>query len=65
LVSYEDILDARDHLHPEIVRTPLLPWRHAASRAGAEVRLKLETLQRTGSFKARGGVESHAIPAAR
>jgi threonine dehydratase len=50
----ESILSARRHLDPEIIRTPLQIWRHASSRKGIRTRLKLESLQRTGSFKARG-----------
>ena len=54
VIRYEDLLEARDHLHPEIIRTPLQTWRYASTRLGGEVKIKLETLQRTGSFKARG-----------
>jgi threonine dehydratase len=54
LIKYEDILDARDNLNPEIIRTPLQIWRHASSQTGKNVNLKVETLQRTGSFKPRG-----------
>ncbi|MEW6015948.1 MAG: threonine/serine dehydratase [Candidatus Zixiibacteriota bacterium] len=41
-------------MHPEIIRTPLQIWRHGSSATGKTVQVKLETLQRTGSFKARG-----------
>lgn len=54
MIAYEDILEARDNLHPDIIRTPLQDWRHAGAITARQVRLKLETLQRTGSFKARG-----------
>jgi threonine dehydratase len=54
MLSYEDILEARDRMHPEIFRTPLQVWRHGSTASGKLVQLKLETLQRTGSFKARG-----------
>jgi threonine dehydratase len=54
LINYDDIVSARDYLNPEIIRTPLQNWRHASSRMGKRVHLKLETLQRTGSFKPRG-----------
>jgi threonine dehydratase len=52
--SYEEILSARDHLHPEIIQTPLQQWRHASARLGIPVHLKVESFQRTGSFKPRG-----------
>lgn len=54
MVTYEMILEARDNMHPEVIRTPLLVWRHGASVTHHEIRAKLETLQRTGSFKPRG-----------
>jgi threonine dehydratase len=54
LVKYEDILEARDKMHPEIIRTPLQIWRHGSQVTDRIVQLKVETLQRTGSFKARG-----------
>jgi len=37
------------------VRTPVLPSRHLGDPIGASVVLKAENLQRTGSFKIRGG----------
>lgn len=54
MVKYEDILEARDKMHPEIIRTPLQIWRHGSQVTDRIVQLKVETLQRTGSFKARG-----------
>ncbi|MET9030759.1 pyridoxal-phosphate dependent enzyme, partial [Nocardia sp. NPDC004168] len=41
-------------LDPVIRRTPLLASRVLSERVGAEVWLKCENLQRTGSFKPRG-----------
>ncbi len=41
-------------LAPVIRRTPLLASRVLSERTGAEVWLKCENLQRTGSFKPRG-----------
>lgn len=52
--AYEDIVSAREHLHPEIITTPMQVWRHASTRMGIPVHLKLESFQRTGSFKPRG-----------
>ncbi len=54
MIKYEDILEARDRMHPEIIRTPLQIWRHASTVTDRIVQIKLETLQRTGSFKPRG-----------
>jgi threonine dehydratase len=49
-----DVLRARQRLAPYLRRTPLAasPWLSALS--GARVSLKLESLQRSNSFKARG-----------
>jgi threonine dehydratase len=49
-----------------VVRTPVVPCPWLSAATGAEVRLKLENVQRTGSFKLRGAL--HALlqlPAAR
>ena len=54
MVKYEDILEARDKMHPEIIRTPLQIWRHGSAVTDRIIQVKVETLQRTGSFKARG-----------
>lgn len=49
-----DVREAAARLHGRIVRTPLLENAELNARAGARVFLKVETLQHTGSFKARG-----------
>ncbi len=49
-----DIERARQRLAPHIRRTPLVESAWLSEAAGADVRLKLESLQVTGSFKARG-----------
>lgn len=54
MVKYDDILEAHDKMHAEIIRTPLQKWRHGSFVTDSIVQLKLETLQRTGSFKPRG-----------
>jgi threonine dehydratase len=46
-------ISAEQDLNPEIIRTPLQLWRHACSQTGMRAHPKLESLQRTGSFKAR------------
>jgi threonine dehydratase len=49
-----DILAARRRIRDHIVRTPLVQSAWLSARLGADVRLKLETQQITGSFKLRG-----------
>lgn len=46
--------DAAEVLRPVIVRTPFDESEHLSEVLGAPVHLKLENLQRTGSFKIRG-----------
>ena len=55
-VTFDDIRAARDRQDtPDVVRTtPVDSNRFLSSRTGAEVMLKMEHLQRTGSFKIRG-----------
>lgn len=54
LVSLDDVRAAAERLRGVVVRTPLLPDHDLSERLGVEVRLKCESLQRAGSFKARG-----------
>ncbi len=54
LVRLADVRAAADRLRGVIVRTPLLADPDLSERLGTEVRLKCESLQRAGSFKARG-----------
>jgi threonine dehydratase len=51
LVTIEQIAHAHDRLPPQVVRTPLLPC--PALSEEAPVLLKAESLQVTGSYKAR------------
>ena len=55
LVQSADIVAARELLRDVIVPTPLLYSRVLSEIAGGPVYLKCENLQRTGSFKVRGG----------
>ena len=50
------VFAARQRIAPYIRRTPLVPSAWLSSLAGASVRLKLESLQITNSFKIRGAV---------
>lgn len=53
-VRHEDIRAAARLLNGVIWPTPCAPARRLSARLGAEIVLKLENLQVTGSFKARG-----------
>jgi len=54
LIGLDDILAARERARGVVVRTPLLRLRGPGLPEGAEVWLKPENLQLTGSFKIRG-----------
>jgi threonine dehydratase len=54
-VSILSVLDARHRIAPHVRRTPLVRSRWLSQATGADVWLKLENLQRTNAFKARGG----------
>jgi threonine dehydratase len=54
-VGPDDVASARDVLREILPPTPLLHSRVLSERLGGPVFLKCENLQRTGSFKARGG----------
>lgn len=58
MIGIADIEAARERIAPHVRRTPVMRW--AAAReplpVEAEVTLKLELLQATGSFKARGAM---------
>jgi threonine dehydratase len=66
-VSLADAQRARPVIAGHILRTPLVSSHSLGERIGAEAHLKLENLQRTGSFKVRGAVYamSRLSPAAR
>jgi threonine dehydratase len=66
-VGLEDVRRAREAIAASIYRTPLVSSHALGERIGAEAFLKLENLQRTGSFKVRGAVNamSRLAPAAR
>ena len=54
MISIDDIQAARGRITPYIHATPLIPSRSLSVITGADVYLKLENLQKTGSFKVRG-----------
>jgi len=54
LLSLDDVHRARERIVGRLHRTPLLSSRTLSERVGADVHLKAELFQRTGSFKPRG-----------
>ena len=54
LITLGDLEEAAARIAPVAVRTPLLPFDHASELLGADIRLKPESLQRSGAFKFRG-----------
>ena len=54
MIELSDVLDARVRVEETARRTPLDYSHTFSDMTGAEVHLKLETFQRTGSFKIRG-----------
>ena len=57
-VTIEDIQLAAERILPYIHRTPLLPSQTLGRLTNTRLGLKAEHLQRTGSFKARGGMNA-------
>lgn len=56
VITLADIIAARQRIKSTVVRTPLARSSGLSSLIEGEVRLKLENLQHTGSFKARGAL---------
>jgi len=54
MVTLADIEEAEHTIHDSIIRTPLVYSPMLSARTGARIYLKLEALQRAGSFKVRG-----------
>jgi threonine dehydratase len=54
MISLADIQYAKKNIAPFIHKTPLIHSNSLSMLSGAEVYLKLENLQKTGSFKVRG-----------
>src|SRR5512147_1583185 len=54
MISLTDVKDARKNIEPFTHKTPLIHSNSLSILSGAEVYLKLENLQKTGSFKVRG-----------
>jgi threonine dehydratase len=62
--TFADVLAAAARIAPHAVRTPLVESPALNALTGGRVFLKLETLQRTGSFKFRGACNRLAMIAA-
>jgi threonine dehydratase len=58
MISLEDVRAAEIRISPHIIRTPLVYSPTISERTGAKVYLKLETLQKAGSFKVRGATNT-------
>jgi threonine dehydratase len=59
-MTIADVREARRRIAPHVRRTPLVSSAWLSRLAGADVRLKLESLQLTNSFKLRGAVNATA-----
>ncbi|WP_123535184.1 threonine ammonia-lyase [Halosimplex salinum] len=60
MIELADVLDARERVAETARHTPLDYSHTFSAMTGAEVHLKLETFQRTGSFKIRGATNKIA-----
>lgn len=59
MITKDDIDAARERIRPHVHVTPLLGSTHLGNRAGGvHLALKCESMQRTGSFKARGALNA-------
>src|SRR5215472_15730211 len=54
MLTLEQVCQARDRIRGRVHRTPLVSSATLGRELGARVSLKLECLQKTGSFKPRG-----------
>ena len=53
-VTYEDVVAAAERIAGGVIETPCMPYEALAERLGGPVYVKMDNLQRTGSFKERG-----------
>ncbi|QLG49994.1 threonine ammonia-lyase [Natrinema halophilum] len=54
MIDPTHVFDAEDSIRPTVRETPIVHSRALSASVDAEIHLKLENLQRTGSFKIRG-----------
>lgn len=59
-VTFQDVLDAHARIRDRVHRTPVMTSRSVDARAGCQVFLKCENLQRAGAFKIRGATNAIA-----
>lgn len=57
-ITLEDLIAARERGRRVVLETPTLPTHSFSRMVGADLWLKAENLQRTGSFKIRGGMNA-------
>jgi threonine dehydratase len=55
-ISMDQVREAQELIRPILHRTPLVTSRYLSEQTGAEVWLKAELFQKTGSFKPRGAI---------
>lgn len=60
-ITLDDIIAARERGESVVLETPTLPSTSFSRLAGSDLWLKAENLQRTGSFKIRGGMNALAL----
>ena len=59
MITKDDIAAARERIRPHVHETPLVSSTRLGNKAGGiHLRLKCESMQRTGSFKARGALNA-------
>ncbi|NYV28439.1 threonine ammonia-lyase [Streptobacillus felis] len=56
MIKLDDVKKANENIKDAIKRTPLIECPLLSQMTGANIYLKLENLQKTGSFKARGAI---------
>jgi threonine dehydratase len=61
MVTLADVQSAQERITGHIIRTPVIYSPTLSTMTGAEVYLKLETLQKAGSFKVRGATNKILI----
>lgn len=58
MITKDDIVAAHARIRPHIHETPLVTSTRIGNAAGVHLQLKCESMQRTGSFKARGALNA-------
>ncbi len=60
MITQDQIIEARSIIKGKVHRTPLVPATSIGQQFGAQLFLKCENLQKTGSYKPRGGLNKVA-----